>query len=129
MRESESGTLPRAKVWYGAKPNNRVSQQTQAKSEMLAKGELVSIKIKFKLSSSQEPSQCLLQHILVSNRASIGDILKQGSDNLILLVSRDDPDKTALHNHWIRNIKGRGNIQPLSILQCQPISIQVPQKN
>ena len=39
MRESESGTLPRAKVWYGAKPNNRVSQQTQAKSEMLAKGE------------------------------------------------------------------------------------------
>ena len=38
MRESESGTLPRAKVWYGAKPNNRVSQQTQAKSEMLAKG-------------------------------------------------------------------------------------------
>ena len=40
MRESESGTLPRAKVWYGAKPNNRVSQQTQAKSEMLAKGGL-----------------------------------------------------------------------------------------
>ena len=38
MRESESGTLPRAKVWYGAKPNNRVSQQTQAKSELLAKG-------------------------------------------------------------------------------------------
>ena len=32
MRESESGTLPRTKVWYGAKPNNRVSQQTQAKS-------------------------------------------------------------------------------------------------
>ena len=41
MRESESGTLPRAKVWYGAKPNNRVSQQTQAKSELLAKGGLV----------------------------------------------------------------------------------------
>ena len=40
MRESESGTLPRAKVWYGAKPNNRVSQQTQAKSELLAKGEI-----------------------------------------------------------------------------------------
>ena len=40
MRESESGTLPRAKVWYGAKPNNRVSQQTQAKSELLAKGGL-----------------------------------------------------------------------------------------
>ena len=39
MRESESGTLPRAKVWYGAKPNNRVSQQTQAKSELLAKGD------------------------------------------------------------------------------------------
>ena len=38
MHESESGTLPRAKVWYGAKPNNRVSQQTQAKSELLAKG-------------------------------------------------------------------------------------------
>ena len=43
MRESESGTLPRAKVWYGAKPNNRVSQQTQAKSEMLAKGELCTL--------------------------------------------------------------------------------------
>ena len=38
MRESESGTLPRTKVWYGAKPNNGVSQQTRAESELLAKG-------------------------------------------------------------------------------------------